>query len=808
MHWPVLRRFGHDDGMLTHTRLFRPAALVVLWLTTATGCGTDPRGILDGMSAAYRAAPGYSDDALVRIRYVRNGTEVEQSIPFRVVFQRPDRLRIDAYDARIAVDGTTLRGAVGNVPGQVLEEPVRRPLGLDQIFADEQIRLALAEGDAGCPTQLPLLLADDTVDLIVGDAVEKPRVTGTEKVEGHDCTVVTIPKSDGPLVLWIDRRERLLRRLSLPTATYREYLTQQGGPVGGLAVIVDFIGAKFRPSVPDEAFAFEVPPGAGRVARLEPPTAPQAPSSLIGRPCPQFTLTTLDGTTVTPGNLAGAPVVLEFFFTECEPCQRTMPLVAAAVRAHTATPAVKHYAVSVDEADVSDDTIRGKAAAWDGGGTLLRDPRSVAAAAFGIDNLPAVVVLAADGTVADVQSGHHHRIGDDVAQVLATVSAGGSTVPLVRDRFESRLREYRQLLDRIADGGAVERLPEQVIAPRRQPDRFKLVRAWRAAGVTIPGNVVCIDGAATSDARVVALDGWRTVVVLDGDGRETGRHELDLPADAAVGFLRTAVDAAGKRWWLGGIRGGQQVFVFDDAWKLHATYPAWESPPHAGISAADLVDLDADGSPEIVAGYRGTVGVQAATLSGHRLWRDRSLESVVDLAIAAPNADGRRGIVCVDGRGRIVPVSPDGKAGEPQPPGDRPAGPPLQAIFSGPVAPDNAWALLGLAGGRLGENIAIGLDPAGERLWTLDLPEGIHRDGPICPVAWADLLGTPRRQWLIAAPDGSVTVAWADGRVVDRYRHGAALTGIGGYRAANNGFVVIATRDAVECFRMDDVALD
>jgi hypothetical protein len=75
-------------------------------------------------------------------------------------------------------------------------------------------------------------------------------------------------------------------------------------------------------------------------------------------------------------------------------------------------------------------------------------------------------------------------------------------------------------------------------------------------------------------------------------------------------------------------------------------------------------------------------------------------------------------------------------------------------------------------------------------------------------VAWADLLGTPRRQWLIAGPDGSVTAAWADGRVVDRYFHGRPLVGLGGYRHADRGHVVIATRQGIEAFAVDDVALD
>jgi uncharacterized protein YdbL (DUF1318 family) len=795
-------------------RLGRPGFGCLIVAVLATGCSADPRGLLEEMSRTYRAAGAYSDDARVEIRFVRDGREVERIIPFRVAFARPDRVRIDCYDARIAADGTTFHAAVGGVPGQVLEQPVKSPLSLDQIFADEQIRLALAEGDAGCPTQLPLLLADDTVDLILAEAEDKPKFVGTEPVEGHPCTKVEIAKPDGKLVLWIDRRTRLLRRLSLPTGSYARFLTQQGGPVGGLSVVVEFAKAAFPETVSAAAFAFEVPPGAGVVERLEPPPAPQPPSPLVGRRPEPLVFGTLSGGTVSLADLAGTPVVLEFFHAGCEGCRRSMPAVAAGLRDFAAAgPAgaggLRRGAGSVDEPDVKDEELVAKVRGWGGPAEILRDPRSVAAAAFELTAFPAVVVLAADGTVADVQCGHQHRVGEDLAAVLAAVAAGKPTGGIVHDRFEARLREYQELLARMsagAGGAAVERLPEQVIAPRRQPDRFKLVRAWRAENVALPGNVLCLDAAASGGARVLVLDGWRTVVELDDAGRELARHELDLPPDAAVSFLRTAVDSAGRRWWLGATRGGQRVFVFDAGWKTHAVYPEWESPPHAGITAADLADLDGDGEIEILVGYSGTVGVQAASLAGKRLWRDRSLDTVLDVALEAAPERGRRGIACVDGRGRIVFLSPhdESAAGRPA---VRPATA-IRGLFSGPVAPEAAWAFLGLASERLGHNAAVGIGPDGGEEWRLELPAGVHRDGPIEPVAWADLLGTPRRQWLIAAPDGSVTVAWADGRVVDRYRHGSPLTGIGGYAGEPAGTIVIATRDAVEGYRLDDVALD
>jgi hypothetical protein len=115
---------------------------------------------------------------------------------------------------------------------------------------------------------------------------------------------------------------------------------------------------------------------------------------------------------------------------------------------------------------------------------------------------------------------------------------------------------------------------------------------------------------------------------------------------------------------------------------------------------------------------------------------------------------------------------------------------------------------VGLAGNGLERTRAVGLAAEGQLLWELPLADGVHRDGPIEPVAWADLLGTPRRQWLIAAPDGSVAVVWADGGLVDRYQHGAPLVGLGGYRHAGAGYIVLASPAGLECLRVTDVALD
>ena len=581
--------------------LRRVAWLPVAILPLVTGCTANPQVTLDATAKAYREAETYSDNARVRVAFIRGDATTERTIPFRVAFARPDRVRIECYDARVVADGTTLLATVGGVPGQVLTEPVKTPLALDQIVADEQVQAALAEGDAGLPTQLALLLADDTIELIRAEATSPPRIAGTESIDGHPCTRIDIDKPEGRLSLWIDRKEHLLRRIAIPTDAYARQVSEESGTVTGVSVIVDFVDATFAKPLPDTAFALSIPEGSVRVARL--------------------------------------------------------------------------------------------------------DPAGVTDAAKGSD--------------------------------------------------------------------AIKPPPEQVIAPRQQPERFKLVEAWRSEDVGLPGNLVCYDDQPSAEeqpegdetaspaTRIAVLDGWQTVVVLDAAGKKMARHELVLPKGAAVEFLRTGVDRGGRRWWLGGTSGAQQVFLFDESWTLRTSYPPPGSSEHPGIRDAHLVDADGDGSPEIVVAFAGSRGLEWAGLDGNRLWADRQPPAVTSIA-PWPADDQTSGLVGMTSDGRLVMISTDGTAGKPvtvQATEDHPA-------FRHPRKPRDV------------------------------------------PVAWADLFGSKRWQWLVAEPDGSITICRADGGAVGRYSHGQPLVGLGGFQSDGIGHVVLSTPDGVECLRLEDVALD
>jgi len=795
--------FAQDAGMESLRRSWAawwPVAAAVL----LAGCGADPRRVLESMARGYRTAEHYSDDARVVVRHTQAGGTTEATHPFRVAFSRPDRLRVEAYDARVVGDGTSLFAAVGGVPGQVLVESIRSPLDMDQLFADDVVRGTLTEGEAGCPPQLALLLADDTLDVILADAVADPRIVGTETIDGRRCHHVSVAKADGALELWIDCESAVVRRMRVPTAAYADEASRQAGAPVGISVDVEFVSAAFAPPSP-EAFAFEVPPRAAKVARLEPLDRPQPPHPLLGKPAGLPPLPLADGSAPDAVGAARGPVVLEFFFDACGPAAKTMPAVAAGLAASAGggsraagAAAARHFAVSLDPAEMTTAEIRRRLAEFGGVGTLVRDPEAAAARALGLEAFPATVIVAGDGTVADVIVGERTGISADVAETLAALARGDATAPLVQARHRRRLDDYRRTLAGAATDAEDRRGPEPAIAPQRQPDRFKLRPVWRAA-VALPGNLECLDSSRGSgQVRIVALDGWRTVVEFDADGVERGRHELDLPADAAVTFLKSATAADHRRWWLGGSRGGGQVFVFDDEFRRQAAYPpAVEAGTR--ISTADLADLDGDGTPELLVGFEKERGVEVVTLDGQLRWSDPSADPTTALAAA-----GGDGVLLINRAGRPGRASPDGAAAASPPTAERT----FSAIRAGPVAADGGWAVAGLTAAAGGQAL-VGLDPRSlDIVWDLPLAAGPSPSGAVEPIAWADLLGTSRRQWLAAAADGSVTVAWADGRIVDRYCHGRPLVGIGGYRHGDRGHLVLATPAGIEAFAIEDVALD
>ena len=60
-------------------------------------------------------------------------------------------------------------------------------------------------------------------------------------------------------------------------------------------------------------------------------------SAVAGTSLPQASLLTLDNKTIDSTTLIGKPLILNFWYSTCEPCRREMPVLAASADTHSAT---------------------------------------------------------------------------------------------------------------------------------------------------------------------------------------------------------------------------------------------------------------------------------------------------------------------------------------------------------------------------------------------------------------------------------------------------------------------------------------
>ncbi len=125
---------------------------------------------------------------------------------------------------------------------------------------------------------------------------------------------------------------------------------------------------------------------------------PAAPA--IGHPAPDFTLTTLDGDTLTLSKLRGQPVVLNFWATWCGPCRAELPELQSAADRYAGQIAV----VGVNQAEVTDAVDR-FAREVGVGFTVPLDTDARASRLFSVRSLPTTFFIDRQGVIRQMQIG-------------------------------------------------------------------------------------------------------------------------------------------------------------------------------------------------------------------------------------------------------------------------------------------------------------------------------------------------------------------------------------------------------------------
>lgn len=115
----------------------------------------------------------------------------------------------------------------------------------------------------------------------------------------------------------------------------------------------------------------------------------------VGAAAPDFALPGLDGGTVALGDLAGKPVMVNFWASWCHPCRKEFPLFLAA-REKYAKQGLQIVGVSYK--DIAADSrafVAEQGADW----TFARDPDGRLAEAYGVRAVPQTFFVDADGKI-------------------------------------------------------------------------------------------------------------------------------------------------------------------------------------------------------------------------------------------------------------------------------------------------------------------------------------------------------------------------------------------------------------------------
>jgi peroxiredoxin len=152
---------------------------------------------------------------------------------------------------------------------------------------------------------------------------------------------------------------------------------------------------------------------------LDEPALPN-PLSLIGKPAPDFSLTTLDGKTVRLSDQRGKVVLLDFWASWCYPCQVTLPHTQAlSDNRDLANKGLVVWAVTGPDnkqgmADAKRFVLSHKFTF-----AAPADTKDAVKNAYGVWGIPTAVVIGRDGLIKSVVGGNSKVIDDSIASALA-----------------------------------------------------------------------------------------------------------------------------------------------------------------------------------------------------------------------------------------------------------------------------------------------------------------------------------------------------------------------------------------------------
>jgi len=760
-----------------------------------------PELVLQKMISAYHDAAGYGDRAIIELSYELNGEKHHDTASIAVRLSRPNRARIQVYQADVACDGQQLVARIkdegsDNIDNQCLVQVAPANLSLKNLLDDPVLYDALSTGLGRLPIQLELLLGEAPLEGFLA-AGAKRKLLEPERILDDRCCRVSVTTGEGEFVLWIDQEDFVLRRLEYPSTMLTSQIAGEQEPTD-VRLVAEFDDARLV-SRPAEASAFTmpIPDGARQVRYFVKPPQP-LPSNLLGQKIPDFHFSQLDGQSWTNSQLSDKIAVLHWY-VDHPACEASLRQWEQVRRQYADQPDVEFIAVCVEPSTVQSETIRELLRRWEVEATVVRDMDAAGRDVFAIGALPAVVVLDRQQVVQVFDVSFNPQLAEQLPEALDQLLDGHDIATQILAQVHNEIAQYYQTL---AAAGSP--------ANKTLPTSSTVAAHWIAeklwdAPFHQPGNMTTMtlpDGG----SRLLILEEGRVVLELDHSCRSSGTHRLPIPESDYITHLRATADGSG---FVAFSLGGRRAYWLDSQWQLIQDVPEMDVR-HEGMH--DAIFFERENSVLLAIATAGTGGVRAITRAGKTVWQveEPAVQSLSALDLAAPSDDGlttptakdKQILIAADAAGRLLEFRSDGSQQE--------------LVDSRHVGIFHIWpiagerkaqdaAYVGISYNAEGTRLAYGLDGAFEPLWEYRLPADPFRF-PVEYVTTGPLTDGGAAYCVLASADGAIHLLSADGRDHDYFFTGAQISGLHLFTTAKGPALFIGGESSVTAWRLQPVA--
>ncbi|MCP4080240.1 MAG: hypothetical protein GY743_08330 [Planctomycetaceae bacterium] len=746
----------------------------------------------------YRTAERYQDAATFRISYQLLGKYLEEPHPWSVSFWRNQGLQADIFESRIRADNQQLACFVfdfasGNLDDQWLIQERKQGLPLGSLFQDGICRHYMT-GHDDLPIKPNHAVAADvffppTLALLT-EQTELKWLRDGQATRITDASILGKPfyqvQIEYERMLWqvvIDPSTYLIRNITYPNELLDSQL-QDNPEVKHLQVVADFTNATLEPTFQSVDFQLDIPAAAKTVRNFIP--VPQTfPSSYLGKTIQAIGLRNSQDQPIDQKDWSGKVNLL------CWTNQaiKEKDLLATLKELQEKLPASEY---SIHRIEIVSGTLPGNPAVTkqltqleqtDGIPTLA-DYTFSCGRKLGLHHYPMLAVVNQQGVLQYVKSLQDDTISTNLlANILQRVHSGDDIAEEMRLEYASFLDLYRERLTTVAvNQGAAEPTPLSNIAT---PTHMTVEPLWRNTDFQQPGNLRL-----AKENELTMLDGWRTVIQLDAQGKEISRKELDLDPQESISIVRTG----DKQKELSVVYStmGRTVRVLDQ--NLTPIQIVEVNNDQQRIRDANLFDFDNDGQDELLisfTGPRGTEIIDATQPNDTRRISSQSLRS----ATVLQRPDNQKTLVFCDPQAKLRFID-SGNSQVQYVPCDLVA---ATRIIAKPSGDETLLCAIGTD--TEGRWMAVGLNDALQQTWAV--PIGNQRfETQIDPIAYAYTKGNRRGLWVIASAEKSLKLITDDGKIVDEWRIGKDLHGLELTTAGQNFVVILSTNDDVQAWTL------